>query len=155
MVLLPLILLYVVLNLQSFRYVNFSEFSYKGGSETTWCCACYSLIFTSGPVTGKQLIVQATNTGSDLGGNHFDLQIPGGGVGIFDGCSQQFPGNYTWGARYGGVNTRSDCENLPAVLRSGCFWRFDWFLNADNPRMRFREVPCPLELTARTNCIRN
>ncbi|CAE6439056.1 unnamed protein product [Rhizoctonia solani] len=27
------------------------------------------------------MIVQATNTGGDLGNNHFDLMVPGGGVG--------------------------------------------------------------------------
>jgi len=36
------------------------------------------------------MIVQATNTGGDLGSNHFDLMIPGGGVGLFDGCSRQY-----------------------------------------------------------------
>ena len=42
-----------------------------------------SLTFTSGPVAGKTMIVQSTNTGGDLGENHFDIQMPGGGVGIF------------------------------------------------------------------------
>ncbi|CAF3672381.1 unnamed protein product [Rotaria sp. Silwood1] len=51
-----------------------------GQSEATWCCACYALHFTSGSVIGKQLVVQVTNTGGDLGNNHFDLQMPGGGV---------------------------------------------------------------------------
>jgi hypothetical protein len=40
------------------------------------------LIFTTGPIIGKELIVQVTNTGGDLGENHFDIQMPGGGVGI-------------------------------------------------------------------------
>jgi hypothetical protein len=35
------------------------------------------LTFTSGPVKGKKLVVQATNTGGDLGENHFDLAMPG------------------------------------------------------------------------------
>ncbi len=56
-----------------------------GSNEASWCCACYELTFTSGPVSGKKLIVQATNTGGDLGNNHFDLAIPGGGVGQFNG----------------------------------------------------------------------
>jgi Glycosyl hydrolase family 45 len=46
-----------------------------GGSEASWCCACYELTFTSGPVSGKKMIVQATNTGSDLAGNQFDLSV--------------------------------------------------------------------------------
>ncbi len=98
--------------------------------------------------------MQVTNTGGDLGNNHFDLQMPGGGVGIFDGCSSQFPGSYSWGQRYGGVSQRSDCDNLPAAIRSGCYWRFDWFMNADNPSISFKQVACPADLTAKTQCVR-
>jgi len=47
----------------------------SGQTETTWCCACYELTFTSGPVAGKKMIVQASNTGGDLGQNHFDLAV--------------------------------------------------------------------------------
>ena len=112
------------------------------------------MIFTSGPVVGKELIVQVTNTGGDLGNNHFDLQMPGGGFGIFDGCTSQFGNSYSWGQQYGGISQRLECSNLPAVLRSGCLWRFDWFGNADNPTMRFKPVTCPTVLTANTNCIR-
>ena len=112
--------------------------------------------FTSGPVAGKELIVQVTNTGGDLDNNQFDIQMPGGGVGIFDGCSKQFPGvsKSAWGQQYGGVNHRSHCNNLPPVLRSGCFWRFDWFQNADNPKITFKKVSCPIALTAKTGCVR-
>jgi hypothetical protein len=35
------------------------------------------LTFTSGPVKGKRMIVQTTNTGGDLGQNHFDIAMPG------------------------------------------------------------------------------
>ncbi|CAF1393706.1 unnamed protein product, partial [Rotaria sordida] len=127
-----------------------------GQRESDWCCTCYSLIFTTGPVAGKELIVQVTNTGGDLGENHFDLQMPGGGVGLFDGCSKQFPevSKPLWGQQYGGISQRSQCNNLPASLRPGCFWRFDWFQNADNPKMTFKEVPCPTALTANTQCVR-
>ena len=100
------------------------------------------------------MIVQVTNTGGDLGSNHFDLQMPGGGVGMFDGCSRQFPGSFSWGAQYGGVSQRSNCDNLPTVLRPGCYWRFDWFQNADNPSISFKQVTCPSVLTAKTQCIR-
>ncbi|CAF0857164.1 unnamed protein product [Rotaria sp. Silwood1] len=44
-----------------------------------------------GPIAGKELIVQITIIGDDLGESHFDLQMPSGGVDIFDGCSSQFP----------------------------------------------------------------
>ncbi|KAI4219998.1 MAG: hypothetical protein LQ349_008201, partial [Xanthoria aureola] len=38
------------------------------------CCQCYKLTFTSdGPIKGKTMIVQATNTGNDVSGTQFDL----------------------------------------------------------------------------------
>jgi hypothetical protein len=46
-----------------------------GSTELEWCCACYELTFTSGPVAGKKMIVQASNTGGDLGSNHFDIAV--------------------------------------------------------------------------------
>ena len=47
----------------------------SGGSEATWCCACYELTFTSSSIAGKKMIVQATNTGGDLAANQFDLAV--------------------------------------------------------------------------------
>ncbi len=47
----------------------------NGQTESDWCCACYELTFTSGPVNGKKMVVQATNTGGDLGQNHFDIAV--------------------------------------------------------------------------------
>jgi len=35
----------------------------NGQTESQWCCACYELTFTSGPVSGKKMVVQASNTG--------------------------------------------------------------------------------------------
>ncbi|KAI6203947.1 Cellulase [Aphelenchoides besseyi] len=134
---------------------GFAAANIAGSNEAGWCCACYKITFTSGPVNGKQMIVQVTNTGGDLGANHFDLQIPGGGVGIFNGCSAQWKAPADgWGARYGGVSSRNDCNQLPTALRAGCQWRFDWFKNADNPTMNFQKVACPAEITAKTGCIR-
>lgn len=69
---------------------GFAAVNIAGGSESSWCSACYALKFTSGNAKGKTLIVQATNTGGDLGSNQFDLAIPGGGVGIFNGCTQEW-----------------------------------------------------------------
>jgi hypothetical protein len=108
------------------------------------------LTFTSGPVSGKKMIVQTTNTGGDLGQNHFDLAIPGGGVGLFNACSNQ-----GWGQQYGGISSRSACDSFPTKLKAGCYWRFDWFKNADNPTMSFKEVTCPKALTDKSRCIRN
>ncbi|KAK4032328.1 endo-beta-D-1,4-glucanase [Parachaetomium inaequale] len=132
---------------------GFAATALSGGSEATWCCGCYELTFTSGPVAGKKMIVQSTSTGGDLGSNHFDLNIPGGGVGIFDGCSAQVGG--LGGQRYGGVSSRSECDSFPEALKPGCYWRFDWFKNADNPNFTFRQVQCPAELVARTGCRRD
>lgn len=54
---------------------GFASVSIAGGSESSWCCACYELTFTSGPDAGKKMVVQATNTGGDLGSNQFDLAV--------------------------------------------------------------------------------
>ncbi|KAG7124710.1 Endoglucanase-5 like protein [Verticillium longisporum] len=101
------------------------------------------------------MVVQATNTGADLGSNHFDLAIPGGGVGIYNACTAQYnaPPN-GWGDQYGGIRSRAECDAFPEALKSGCYWRFDWFLNADNPQVNFRQVSCPAALTSRSGCRR-
>jgi hypothetical protein len=85
----------------------------------------------------------------------FVLQIPGSGWGYSsNGCSSQFNGSYSWGNQFGGVVSRSDCNNLPSVLQVGCYWRFDWLLNASNSTVAFTEVSCPTVLTTNTGCIR-
>lgn len=132
---------------------GFAATSISGGTESSWCCACYALTFTSGKAKGKVMLVQSVNTGGDLSGNQFDLQIPGGGTGIFDGCTAEFGGS--WGAQYGGVSNRSQCAALPAKLQAGCEWRFDWFRGADNPAHTFTQVSCPAELTGVTGCVRD
>ncbi|KAH6879884.1 putative endoglucanase type K [Thelonectria olida] len=132
---------------------GFAATKLSGGSESSWCCACYALTFTTGPVKGKTMVVQSTNTGSDLGENHFDLQMPGGGVGIFDGCTPQWGG--LKGAQYGGVSSRSDCDSYPDLLKDGCYWRFDWFENADNTDFTFEQVQCPKALTDISGCKRD
>jgi hypothetical protein len=90
-----------------------------------------------------------------LGENHFDLQIPGGGVGIFNGCKPQWGApDQGWGQQYGGVSSLAECDQLPSQIRDGCKWRFGWFKNADNPTMSFVPVTCPAEITARSGCVR-
>lgn len=54
---------------------GYAAVNIAGGSESSWCCACYELTFTSGPVAGKKMVVQATNTGGDLAGNQFDISV--------------------------------------------------------------------------------
>lgn len=100
------------------------------------------------------MVVQSTNTGSDLGTNHFDLLMPGGGVGIFDGCTSEF-GTSLAGAQYGGISTQSQCDSYPAILQDGCNWRFDWFGNSDNPSLTFEQVQCPTEITDVSGCTRD
>lgn len=120
------------------------------------------------------MIVQVTNTGSDLGKNHFDIAMPGGGVGLFNGCSAQWNASVDgWGDRYGGVHTLEvsvhmqilktnsnsnnwnyqECDNLPEKLRPGCQWRFEWFEGADNPTVDFVEIECPQELLDISGCV--
>jgi len=97
------------------------------------CCQCYQLTFTSGPVTGKKMIVQATNTGGDVASTQFDLAIPGGGMGAYDGCSKSWGATpVVWGAKFGGAPT-NECASMPSRLQPGCNFRWGWFQGADNP----------------------
>jgi len=128
------------------------------GGESESCCACYAITFSDPPIRGKQIVVQVTNTGSDVGSNQFDLQIPGGGVGIFDACTNMYglpKGSNGWGKKYGGIDKIEDCDSFPEALQAGCRWRFEFLLGADNPKMTFVEVECPKVLTDITGCIRN
>jgi hypothetical protein len=136
------------------------------------CGQCFELIFTGtsnepgqdrtcAAVKGKKLTVQVTNTGSDVGSNQFDLLIPGGGVGKFNGCTSggNQLGSLLIGAQYGGLamdcNYNKSCvkdacsvfQGKPDLLK-GCMWYADWMGAADNPKMMFKQVPCPSELTA-------
>ncbi|UJR25892.1 hypothetical protein I4U23_007240 [Adineta vaga] len=141
-------------NVSSDLSYGYAGGSISGQSEWNWCCACYSLLFTSGPVVGKEFIVQVINSASTTD-NTFILQIPGSGWGYSsNGCSQQFGGSYLWGNQFGGLTNRANCSNLPIVLRRGCYWRFDWFMNANNPSARFKQVSCPTALTDKTGCVR-
>ncbi|ORX80543.1 hypothetical protein BCR32DRAFT_220853 [Anaeromyces robustus] len=127
------------------------------GGESLSCCACYALTFSDPPIRGKQMVVQVTNTGSDVGSNQFDIQIPGGGVGIFDACTNMYglpAGSNGWGDKYGGIRSIEDCDTFPEALQAGCRWRFEFLLGADNPNMTFVEVECPKVLTDITGCIR-
>lgn len=94
-----------------------------------------------------------SNSGGDLGESQFDLQIPGGGVGLFNGCKPQWgaPDN-GWGNQYGGVSNIEECNQLPVELQEGCRWRFTWFMGADNPNVEFYEVSCPQDIINRSGC---
>lgn len=44
--------------------------------EDAWCCACYQLEFTSEPLRGKTMVVQASNTAYDVKStNRFSLAV--------------------------------------------------------------------------------
>jgi hypothetical protein len=113
-------------------------------------------VFTSGPIIGKQMIVQVINT-VYLSYNMFVLQIPGGGWSTDpNACVTQF-NNFSssvWGAQFGGISNRTACAYLPSVFRASCYWRFDWFMNAINSTVQFSETLCPLALTNITGCTR-
>ncbi|HEY6724322.1 MAG TPA: hypothetical protein VI197_09825 [Polyangiaceae bacterium] len=140
------------------------------------CGTCFHIQFTgtagnggNGPgaaaLANKHMIVMATNIGGIQQGQ-FDLLIPGGGVGDFDGCTTQWNvGAEELGARFGGflaacpgndLNSRKSCvaQKCESVfgsrglteLYNGCMWFVDWFQAADNPDFRYTQVDCPQEL---------
>jgi hypothetical protein len=116
------------------------------------------------------MIIMATNIGG-IEQNQFDILIPGGGVGLLNGCSGQWGvSNDELGAQYGGFlsvcreQNREDHEATKSCVRQkcesvfgsrgldelydGCMWFVDWFEAADNPDIRFQQIQCPQELTS-------
>eukprot|EP00475_Leptophrys_vorax_P024614 TRINITY_DN33_c0_g1_i5.p1 TRINITY_DN33_c0_g1~~TRINITY_DN33_c0_g1_i5.p1 ORF type:complete len:343 (+),score=84.97 TRINITY_DN33_c0_g1_i5:51-1079(+) len=78
--------------------------------------ACYRLKVDG---VDRDIIAQSINTGSDVAGNQFDLQVGNGGAGAFNNCAgksfSMFPGSYdAWGHQYGGSDNRADCSKLPS-----------------------------------------
>lgn len=128
-----------------------------GKIEDAWCCACYQVDFTSDPLKGKTMIVQASNTAYDINtANRFSLAVPGGNTTSHDACARQYNVDQTvFGTDNTGVSSKDDCKNLPEALQKGCEWRFDWYEDAAFPTANFKRVPCPTELTSRTQCTRS
>ncbi|KAF9698531.1 hypothetical protein EKO04_003867 [Ascochyta lentis] len=126
-------------------------------TEDAWCCACYQLDFTSEPLRGKRMIIQASNTAYDINtANRFTLAVPGGNTTSVDGCTTQYGVSQSVFGRDGlGVTTVEDCQNLPSPLQPACRWRFDWLQDAMFPTANFKRVVCPAELTAKTGCVRS
>ena len=61
------------------------------------------------------MVVQASNIGADVFDGQFDLLVPGGGVGLFDACSDQWGASshgVDLGATYGGFLSRCQ-ERIP------------------------------------------
>ena len=136
------------------------------------CGKCFQLTFTgaghysstnsnTSAIKGKKLIIMVTNVGHDVEQGQFDIMIPGGGVGAFNGCSSMGWGGQ--GEQYGGL--LSDCEkenNYDAAsyqeclknkcnsvfsndsdAKKGCLFLAEFMHAAGNPEHNYVEVECP------------
>ena len=153
-------------------------FAATPGNDAT-CGKCFALTFTGTgkyetkanhkALAGKTLVVMASNIGYDVAGGQFDIMIPGGGVGLYNGCSGMGWGNQ--GAQYGGLLT--DCEKevgysgdlltkrkqcltekcnksfgSDTQAKEGCLFLATWMEAAGNPNHTYKEVECPAALKA-------
>lgn len=144
------------------------------------CGKCFALEFTGEgkyetksphqALKGKILVVMVSNIGGDVNHGQFDVMIPGGGVGAFNGCSSVWGNNL--GAQYGGL--LSDCEESVGYngdltkkrrecltekcnsvfanhkdAKEGCLFLANWMQAAGNPKHKYREVECPSALKAK------
>lgn len=105
-------------------------------SSAASCGKCFEFEYTgkgrmrsddtgSQRLRGKRMIVQATTIGLDVAAGQFDVMLPGGGVGMFDRCTQQWGVNargVDLGSRFGGFLARCQgCDNdgdCPSVPRT-------------------------------------
>ena len=133
----------------------FLQFTGKAGCSEGSACP--------GKVTNlvyDTVFVQVINTG-DIADDQFDLLIPGGGVGQFNACSNEW-GTSDLGATYGGFLTgcngsvsctQTKCNsvfaNKPDLL-AGCNWFLNWYGAGDNPQIKFKQVACPSQLTSKS-----
>jgi hypothetical protein len=171
-----------------FVVANDLSYGFAATGSGDVCGKCFEMQFsghgkyddTPGAVAiqGKRMIVMAINIGYDVGGGQFDIQIPGGGVGMFNGCSTQWGiPNDQMGAVYGGLLSACNQEvgyyNHQAIkdclrakndalfrakglteMAQGLDWFIDWYEAADNPTLIYREVPCPQELINKSGLVR-
>lgn len=135
------------------------------------CGKCYLLTFDGGrhngdpdegtkSLTGKKMIIMVSNIGGDVDDGQFDIMIPGGGVGLFNGCASML-GVSSTGKQYGGFI--SDCKHDPACIiekcevfskypkiQAGCVFSATWMNGASNPTFKFEELEsCPSEIASR------
>jgi len=135
------------------------------------CGKCFLLTFdggthnggqgaNTGGLNGKKMIIMVSNIGGDVQSNQFDIMIPGGGVGAFNGCGTQL-GISSTGAQYGGFIT--DCKSDPNCvkqkcsafskypkLQAGCEFSATWMGGANNPTFKFEELEsCPSEISSK------
>ena len=145
--------------------------------ETKVCGKCFLLEFTGegkyeskknhALLKNKKLIVMASNIGYDVSTFQFDVMIPGGGVGIFNGCDDILGTDL--GKQYGGL--LSDCEeevgyggddetiytkrkecltnkcknifSSNTKAKQGCLFLAEFLEAAGNPLHNFKEIECP------------
>ncbi len=145
--------------------------------ETKVCGKCFLLEFTGegkyeskknhALLKNKKLIVMASNIGYDVSTFQFDVMIPGGGVGIFNGCDDILGTDL--GKQYGGL--LSDCEeevgyggddetiytkrkecltnkcktlfSSNTQAKQGCLFLSEFLEAAGNPLHNFKQIECP------------
>ena len=148
-----------------------------GNSYAGSCGSCFLLTFTgesrhttdarTAALKGKQMEIMISNIGYDVENGQFDMMIPGGGVGAFNGCSALW-GINNLGAQHGGflkdcggdkkvndVATVQKCledkcnsvfANIPDA-KAGCLFHAQWLMAANNPSFTYQELEsCPQEL---------
>ena len=158
-------------------------FAAAPGNGPNVCGKCFELTFTGQgkyetqvnhqKIAGKKLIVMASNIGYDVAGGQFDVMIPGGGVGLFNGCAAIIGSSL--GKQYGGL--LSDCEEevgwngsgddiymkrksclqnkctqefgAKPQVQQGCLFLANWMEAAGNPTVDYTEVACPDSLKSR------
>jgi hypothetical protein len=143
------------------------------GNGNTQLGKCYEL-----NVEGrkKPIIGQVINQSADSLDGQFDMYMADGGFGLFEACSKMYEEG-SWGHRYGGWDSKSECKNLPKWpidcpdgkctsetqnLQELCEFSFDENLRLDakqdkkaalgglqesNPSFTGKRVECPNTLT--------
>ena len=154
--------------------VYFGVGTYGTSDQMRGIGACFRLTVDT---MDKQLIVQSVNTGSDVSGNQFDLQVGAGGAGAYNNCAgasgAMFPGSTdVWGKQYGGPDNSAQCTDLPQYtqgstamkdagddLQKLCQYSFDKKCRGEggsNPTLvDATRVKCPAELVELTGIQRS
>ena len=113
---------------------DWALYGVAGIGQTSDCGKCFQLEITGGDQPSpNKFIVQAVNTGSDVGSGQFDILMGAGGFGIYDSCSsncqngQVCSGGHCNAAMYsgnfhswtpdnncygGGVHDANSCDSL-------------------------------------------
>jgi len=121
------------------------------------CNQCFRLEILDGKAAGKSLVVMAANFCPDNPGPggtcpsspsitnkygehyHFDIAIPGGGLGYQGRCTKQYgDSNNDWK-----VYNERDCNKLPEDVRSGCKIWYNDLDGMDNPKVSWDKIACP------------